>query len=327
MLAPKNQQLIETLQSKLKIKRPSARSYASLIRRLHTDLKQAGSLSLDFLNRDATVKHVAAIDNVGRRKNQSVAALAGARAAGHPQKRQNEYRSIMLSADSDYKKWASSGTRQKGFSGDAAKLWKIIQALHKKVSRVVTAKNLFKRKSHTYEDLVVLQQLVYAKLLSNFEPRRLELSSLRFIKPEQLALFTPAEAKHLNYILMTPKKWNLIYNKYKTASSYGPQAYKIPPGLKTTLKKIHAIFSRRVPEGWLFFTRSNRPMSNSSFSKFVKTVFQTYMGKPYTQNVVRSIRVSALFKNAPSTQSLLNAQSGMGSNLSTLAINYRVPQS
>ena len=103
---------------------------------------------------------------------------------------------------------------------------------------------------------------------------------------------------------MTPKKWQLVYNKYKTASSYGPQTYSIPPGLKTTLKKIHAVFSKRVPEGWLFFTRSNRPMSHSSFSKFVKTVFQTYMGKPYTQNVIRSIRVSALFKNAPSTQSL-----------------------
>ena len=326
MLAPKNKELIEVLQKALKIKRPSARSYASLIRRLHTDLKQEGPLELGFLDKDATVKHVAAIANVGRRKNQAVAALAGARAADHPKKRQNEYRTIMLSADSDYKKWASSGTRQKGFSGDAAKLWKDVRNLHKKVGRVVTAKNLFKRKTHTYEDLVVLQQFVYAKLLSNFEPRRLELSSLRFLKPEQLGLFTATETKQLNYILMTPKKWQLVYNKYKTASSYGPQTYSIPPGLKTTLKKIHAVFSKRVPEGWLFFTRSNRPMSHSSFSKFVKTVFQTYMGKPYTQNVIRSIRVSALFKNAPSTQSLLDAQSGMGSNLSTLAINYRVPQ-
>ncbi len=198
MLAPKNQQLIETLQSKLKIKRPSARSYASLIRRLHTDLKQTGPLSLDFLNRDASVKHVAAIDNVGRRKNQSVAALAGTRAAGHPLKRQNEYRSIMLSADADYKRWASSGTRQKGFSGDAAKLWKSIRNLHKKVGRIVTAKNLFKRKEHTYEDLVVLQQFVYAKLLSAFEPRRLELSSLRFLTPDQLGLFTATEKKTIH---------------------------------------------------------------------------------------------------------------------------------
>ena len=201
MLAPKNQRLIETLQTKLKIKRPSARSYASLIRRLHVDLKQTGPLSMEFLNRDATVKHVAAIDNVGRRKNQSVAALAGTRAADL--KRQNEYRSIMLSADADYKKWASSGTRQKGFSGDAAKLWQSVRNLHKKIGRIVTAKNLFKRKEHTYEDLVVLQQLVYAKLLSGFEPRRLELSSLRFLTPDQLGLFTATEKKLMNYILMT----------------------------------------------------------------------------------------------------------------------------
>ena len=67
-------------------------------------------------------------------------------------------------------------------------------------------------------------------------------------------------------------------------------------------------------------------MSHSSFSKFIKTVFSTYMGKPYTQNVIRSIRVSSLFKDAPSTKALLEAQAGMGSNLATLALNYRVPQ-
>jgi len=326
MLAPKNQRLIETLQTKLKIKRPSARSYASLIRRLHVDLKQTGPLSMEFLNRDATVKHVAAIDNVGRRKNQSVAALAGTRAADHPLKRQNEYRSIMLSADADYKRWASSGTRQKGFSGDAAKLWQSVRNLHKKIGRIVTAKNLFKRKEHTYEDLVVLQQFVYAKLLSGFEPRRLELSSLRFLTPDQLGLFTATEKKLMNYILMTPKRWQLVYNHYKTSRSYGSQTYSVPPGLKTTLKKIQAVFAKRVPEGWIFFNRNNRPMSHSSFSKFIKTVFSTYMGKPYTQNVIRSIRVSSLFKDAPSTKALLEAQAGMGSNLATLALNYRVPQ-
>ena len=79
----------------------------------------------------------------------------------------------MLSADMDYKKWASSGKRPKGFKGDAEKLWRDIQNIHKKVGRVITAKNLFKRETYTYADLTVLQQYVYAKLLSQFEPRRL----------------------------------------------------------------------------------------------------------------------------------------------------------
>ena len=326
MLPARNNKLTDLLQNKLNLKRPSARSYASLIRRLFNMLKKTGPLKLGFLDTDAAVRASRSIVNVGRRKNVAAAALAGTRAADINQKRQNEYRKIMLSADMDYKKWASSGKRPKGFTGDAEKLWADIRNMHKKVGRVITAKNIFKRSSHNYTELTVLQQYVFAKLLSHFEPRRLEVSRLRFITPDQLRLFSPSDIKKMNYILMAPKHWQLVYNYYKTSRSYGAQSYKIPPGLKTTLKKVYAIFSKTVPEGWVFFTRNNRPMSHSSFSKFVKDFFKTYFGRSWTQNTVRSIRVSALFKNAPSTQTLLDTQSGMGSNLSTLALNYRVPQ-
>ena len=327
MLPAKNKALINPLVEKLNIKRKSARAYASQIRRIFTDMKVSGPISFRFLDSDKAVKHVAAIDNVGRRKNMATAALAGARAGDMSKARQSQFRDVMFSADKGYKQWIASGTRNKGFSGNAEVLWKQIKDLHKKVGRVVTAKNLFKRSSHTFNELLILQHFAYCKLISQFEPRRLEYSSLRFLTPDKLKVFSDAERKGMNYILMAKRgRWKLVYNSYKTSRTYGAQTFDIPPGLKTTFKKIERIFSTRVPAGWLFFSRNNRALSRSSFSKFVKVLFQTYVGKNWTQNTVRSIRVSALFKDAPPTKELIATQEGMGSNLATLNLNYRVPQ-
>ena len=53
MLKPKNNVITTKLQERLNIKRPSARAYASLIRRLFNETKQTGDLNLQFLDSDA----------------------------------------------------------------------------------------------------------------------------------------------------------------------------------------------------------------------------------------------------------------------------------
>ena len=324
VLVAKNKVLIDALQTKLGLKRQSARAYASQIRKMSTMMNVPEPISFAFLDKDATVQRVADIVNVGQRKNMASALLAGTRAADMSEVRQNKYRKVMMSADADYRTWAASGTRSKGFVGDAAALYKKIKGLHKQVGRVITAKKLYKRTSLTFNELVVLQQMVYCKLLHFYEPRRLELASLRFITPEQLTVFTPAEQKQMNYIL-TPKRgrWTLVYSSYKTSKTYGQQRFDVTPGFKSTLLKIKRVFAERVPAGWIFFSHNGKPMGQSAFSKFVKDFFKTYMGKPWTSNTVRSIRVSALFKDAAPARELIAAQTGMASNLATLNLNYR----
>ena len=324
VIAAKNKVLIDALQEKLGIKRQSARAYASQIRKMATSMNVPEPLSFAFLDKDNTVRQVAAITNVGQRKNMASALLAGTRAAEMSEERQNKYRKVMMSADADYRTWAASGTRSKGFGGDPAVLYKKVKSLHKQVGRIITAKKLFKRKNLTFAELVVLQQMVYCKLLHFYEPRRLELATLRFISPAQLATFSPAEQKKSNYIL-TParKRWTLVYNSYKTARTYGQQRFEITPGFKSTLLKIQRAFVERVPTGWIFFTHNGKPMGSSAFSKFVKDFFKTFVGKPWTSNTIRSIRVSALFKDSAPARELIAAQTGMASNLATLNLNYR----
>ena len=322
-LQAKNTAITDLLQTKLGVKRNSARSYASQLRKLFGMVKPDGAMdSLRFLDTDAAVKAVDSLSPASRKKNMAVAALSGARASSLSQKRTNQYRQMMLAADQQYLKYARSGARKK-FSGDAKVLWKAVTGMHKTISRVVSSRRLYTRSVLTHEEVVILQQLVYARLLAHFEPRRLEYVTLRFLSPDQLK---DVDASAFNYIRTGSKQWKLVYNVYKTSKTYGAQEYDVPSGFRTVLKKIQKSLAIVEPSGIIFFNRSGRQMGASAFSQFVKNTFKTYLNRSFTQNTVRSIYVSSVFAAVPSTQKLLDMQKNMGSSIATQLTHYRVPQ-
>ena len=323
-LQAKNTVITDLLQSKLHVKRNSARSYASQLRKLFSLVKSDGTMdNLRFLDTDEAVKVVASLSPASRKKNMAVAALSGARAAEFSQKRMNQYREIMLTADQQYLKYARSGVRKK-FTGSAKEHWKAITSMHKTISRVVSSRQLYKRQGLNHEEVIILQQLVYARLLAHFEPRRLEYVTLRFLSPEQIQEI--GDTSSFNYIRTGPKQWTLVYNIYKTSKTYGRQEYQVPSGFRTVLKKVQRSLALVEPSGIIFFNRSGRQMGFSAFSQFIKNTFKTYLNRSFTQNTVRSIYISSVFAGLPSTEKLLDMQKNMGSAITTQLTHYRVPQ-
>ena len=63
-------------------------------------------------------------------------------------------------------------------------------------------------------------------------------------------------------------------------------------------------------------------LSKSQFSSFVKSVFQKYAGKPWTQNTVRSIKISSVWK--PGTENPLQLAREMGHNVQTAILHYKL---
>ena len=325
-LVAKNTAVTDLLQSKLGIKRQSARSYASQLRKLFNLMQLKGEMkSLAFLEHPDAVDTVKKLQPVNVRKNMSVAALAGARATGM-KTRTDDFRRIMVQSDAEYQRYAQSGARRKGFSGDAAGHWKTIQNLHKVIARIVSSRQLYKRQDLTHDEVTILQQLVYTRLLAHYDPRRLEYVLLRFISPTQLKNIPSEHEKKLNYFLTTPKKWTIHYNNFKTKRTYGSQVYAVPPGFRTVLQKVQKSLALVNTDGLIFFNRSGNQMGYSAFSQFIKKTFKTYLNRSWTQNVVRSIKISSMFRHAPSTREMLDLQNNMGSAISTQLTHYRVPQ-
>ena len=108
---------------------------------------------------------------------------------------------------------------------------------------------------------------------------------------------------------------------FKTKESFGPQVIPVPGPLKAAFNKMkHIIFAKNA-KGFIFLTTRWKGMSHSQFSAFVKWVFKTYANKPWSQNTIRSIKVSSVW--SPKVNPIKLAQD-MGHSLSTAALHYKV---
>ena len=120
---------------------------------------------------------------------------------------------------------------------------------------------------------------------------------------------------------MGKRKWYWHIHRYKTVERYGPQVLPIPGPLKVALNKIRPIAAAKNDKGFIFLNNKFRPLSKSQFSTFVKWLFQKYAGKPWTQNTIRSIKVSSVWK--PGTENPLTLAREMGHNVQTAVLFYK----
>ena len=313
----KNKVLIDTFEDKLKVKRSTARVYASQLVTLARNMKIPFDLKdLVWLKKAKVLRHVGNVNNLTRRKNTASAIIAGLKVVGE-KKVIEEYREILMQADKDHTAFLVSGKRKRPYV-DADRQWTMIRSLWKKVSAIVSAQKLWQRgDSINITQYRTLMQLVYLKFLSDMPVRRLEYAATRYVA-------RGAEAASGNYIVPRPKgPWRWRLSNYKTFKNFGTQEYKVSTGLKKLLRQLEPITKAKNNDGYIFLNSRWQPMSRDLFSKFVARVFQTYAGKKWTQNTIRSIKVSSVWKDSVKTVEALKLAESMGHDPRTAMIHYR----
>jgi hypothetical protein len=311
---PKNTVLIDRFEKALKVKRSTARVYASSIGSLARKLDQSVD-DLSWLKMKRLIKHVGDINNLTRRKNLAAGIIAGLKVIDERTVIE-KYREILMKADRDHTAFLQSGKRGRPFR-DADKEWTRIKSLWKKASTVVSAQKIFERgESVTPTQYRLLMTLIYLKFLSDLPVRRLEYTETRFVNTE------PAERG--NYIITHKNKpWVWSIGVYKTYKRYGKQVFVVPAGLKKILTKLRPIVKAKSVKEYLFMNTRWNQMSRDSFSKFVASIFKNYMGKKWTQNVIRSIKVSSVWKDSIKTIEALQLAESMGHDVTTALTHYR----
>ena len=77
--------------------------------------------------------------------------------------------------------------------------------------------------------------------------------------------------------------------------------------------------------GYLFLTRKWKPMSASTFSNFVRSMFKTYLSLDKVgMNQIRSLFVSQFYKDAPQSLKMLQVSQEMGASIPTQLKHYRI---
>ena len=310
-----NKTLTKKLEEALKVKHSTARVYASSLRQLATLLKiEFKDADVSWLTKRKVINHLSNIVNLTRRKNLASGAVAGLKLLGN-QKIIYDYRDILMQADKDHKSFLVSGKRKKRFK-NADKQWTMLRTLWKKVSSIVNAKRLWsKGESVTSHEYRIILELVYLKFLADMPVRRLEYAETRFATQ-------PDKVGNLIVTGKGPWKWRL--SNYKTFKNFGTQEYKLTPGLKKILQKVKPIAKAKNNNGFIFLNTRWEPMSRGTFSRFVIQTLKTYTGKKrWSQNTIRAIKVSSVWKDSIKTIEALKVSEEMAHDPRTALVYYR----
>ena len=311
--------LFEVLVEALNSKERTAKVYSATIRRVHREVygKELDNTNLKFIKSVKTYNYVKKIVNLTRRKNAATALLMGSKAIEAPGSVQERYRKVMLDADEAYRQFLLSGKRKRNFV-NAEQSWKLITGLHKKPHKEIEARSLWSVGSRvTPAEYRTIMAWIYLKFLSTgVAPRRLEYTDMRLISKKD---FEALEEKKDNYIVMGKRSWKIHFFLFKTVGKFGPQVLTVPGPLKAALNKIKPIAFAKNSKGFIFLTGRWKRMSRSQFSALVKWIFKTYAKKSWTQNTVRSIKISSVFTG----ENPLKLARDMAHGIETAALHYR----
>lgn len=301
-------------------KERTAKVYAATLRRIHREVfkTELSDFDLKFARKAKVLNYVKKIVNLTRRKNAATAVVMGLKATEAPQKTIAKFRTIMLDADKDYQKFLVSGKRKRPFE-NAEEAWSLVVNLHKKVAKEIEARSLWAVGSKaTASEYRVLMAWIYLKWLAALPPRRLEYTETQLITKKA---FDALVTKDGNYVVMGKRKWTWNLYKFKTVDKYGPAIIPIPGPLKAALNRFRPIIEAKNDKKYVFQNNKFRALSRSQFSTFVKWVFAKYADKKWTQNTIRSIKVSSVWK--PSMENPLKLAEDMGHSVETALLHYK----
>ena len=116
-------------------------------------------------------------------------------------------------------------------------------------------------------DMMTYQDYVLVCLYTYLPPARLDYSPMQVVSEDI--------SGNTNYLLVLPTSLTLVLNSYKTAHKYGQQRTAVPPALEAILRDWLAL----NPSGWLFCGADGQPLSETSLSQRITSVFKKHTGK------------------------------------------------
>jgi len=138
-------------------------------------------------------------------------------------------------------------------------------------------------------------KLIYV-LYCLFPARRLEWRLTKIILDET----TNINDVKYNYLILKNGKYQIIFNNYKTATTYGRQIFNIENNELTNILNDYIIKSMLLNGDFLFSLRTNRKkeISQSNFSTLISNVFKKVYNIPISVRFLRMSHITSyLLKN------------------------------
>jgi hypothetical protein len=142
-------------------------------------------------------------------------------------------------------------------------------------------KDLKKRTFHDTERHSM--QFLLLSILVHIRPKRADLGSIKIYRDKD-----PRKTDE-NYIILRKTGTSyLVMNMYKTSQYYQTVEEDLPEGLVRDIETS----IQRWPREYLFRKDDGEPMSNNTYSVFVKTTFQDFFGRATGVSLLRHIYIT-----------------------------------
>jgi len=140
----------------------------------------------------------------------------------------------------------------------------------------------------------------------------------KYIPPRRLMdysllLWDSDNTDNFNYI----ENNKIIFNKYKTASTYGQQVINLPKQLMKYID-LHRKLNYDDSKSKFMFSTSQQPLSAVSINSFLSEI----AGKTINSNIFRKVYITDLFKSRKSLKVIKQKTSMMGTSANAAIENY-----
>jgi hypothetical protein len=160
-------------------------------------------------------------------------------------------------------------------------------------------------------------QYLLLSILVHLRPKRADLGSVRIYKEKD-----PRSTSE-NYIVLRSRGSSyLVMNLFKTSKYYQTVEEEIPEGLKRDIETSLA----RHPREFLFRKDDGEPMSNNTYSVFVKKTFEDFFGRATGVSLLRHIYITEKLEFDDMTLEEQNAEAKLMLHTSGLQRKYKWPK-
>jgi len=144
-------------------------------------------------------------------------------------------------------------------------------------------------------------KIIYG-LYSLFPARRLEWRLTKLILDET----TNINDIQYNYLILKNGKYEIIFNNYKTATTYGKQIFKIDDNELTNILNDYILNTKLLNNDFLFSLKNNKNkvISQSNFSHLISNVFKKVYNIPISIRYLRMSHITYLLNKNPSIKEM-----------------------
>jgi len=181
----------------------------------------------------------------------------------------------------------------------------------------ITAKYEELRKRGYHDTERHSMQFLLLSILVHLRPKRADLGSVKIYNEKDPRLTTE------NYIVLRSKGASyLVMNLFKTSKYYQTVEEELPEGLKRDIETS----LRRHPRATLFRKDDGDPMSNNTYSVFVKKTFEDFFGRATGISLLRHIYITEKLEFDDMTLEEQNAEAKLMLHTSGLQRKYKWPK-